>query len=57
MGYYEGLNCFDTFERTERTATIDGRILTPPFLPLPVDWSGVDNFAIEMTCTQASREQ
>ena len=57
VGYYEGLLCFNTFERSERIATIDGRNLAPPFLPLPVDWSSVDNFAIEMTCTRAAREQ
>lgn len=43
--------CLETFSRTERTATIDQVTLAPPFLPLPVDWSELDDGLIhEFKC-------
>jgi hypothetical protein len=49
-GYYAAWLCFESFARTERSVEIDGRSLSPPFLPLPVDWSDVDVLVPEMTC-------
>jgi hypothetical protein len=49
-GRYAAFLCFRSFSRSAGTVVIDEQRLTPPFLPLPVDWSGVDALVIEMTC-------
>jgi hypothetical protein len=55
-GYYAALLCFRTFSRTERVAEIDGTSLSPPFLPLPVDWTDVDALVPEMTCVPTTTQ-
>lgn len=51
FGFYDNFVCFDDFSHTVRTAKIDEKSLTPPFLPLRVDWSEFETLIPELTCT------
>ena len=42
---YDGAPCFRSYSRDFRSVTINGETISPPWLPLPVDWRKWDHWA------------